>query len=533
MSRARRLHFHLALVSFLLNPLLVRPQSLETRWRKEFSSDIEWYVRTSPGILVVKSGQGLTALDPRDGRQLWALSEVKGSGPAHDAESLGYYRGRNLLEVPGTGVLILNRMKLPGDSDGQLTGINLETGARVWKQPQIDGLVMAVPLQSSPDVVLVSIHLDRKTMARNLLLTAGEAPLLYYPYRLQFRRLNPLTGETRWMIEYPRTFNTLATTVTVAGDQLFFNHSNILLASLDLATGKQLWEEDFKGVGGFQSPVPIAKAEHLLFYGRKTVRAVDPATSQLSWEIKNLGKVTGIALCDDLLVAIGEDNVAAVDAKGGRERWRIKTHGHTTNLLWDKASDTIIYVDGKGLHTAERTTGKLLVNMKLDSPGHDVFHPLQIRMASSEVAVLIARGQVFAYNFKTGKHLLTAGVLTGFYPSVVFSNRWPRPPVGDDLVQELRTASAKDDWECVRQGTLLSASAQKNLDRCRSGADSQMEAYETQSEDGARKIWWIDQKTGLQAGFGVTGTQHDVSRQLGMVLAVEKNAIFGDAIMPK
>jgi len=479
---------------------------------------------------VVKSGHGLTALDARDGRQLWALPDVKGSGPTHGVEDAPYYKGRNLLEVPEMGVLLLNRMKLPGDSEGQLMGMNLETGERLWNQPQIDDLKGVIPLPTGPDVILISIHLDRKMLARNAVLTAGRAPSLYYPYHLQFRRLNPLTGETRWTTEYPATFYTSVQNVSVVGNHLFLNHSNVLLVCFDLATGSQLWEEETKGLGYFP-PLPVEKAESLVIYGQKTVRAADAATNKISWEVKNLGKVTGIALCDDAVLSIGDDNVTAADARTGSERWRIRTHGHATNLLWDKSSDTVVYVDGKGLHTAERTTGKLLVNTKLDAPEHDVYHPVSIRLAGSEAAVLIARGEVFAYNTKTGKHIVTAGKLVGFYPAYVLPGE-PNADNQEDSTPPQRV-SGNFDREAARDGTLLSIAAQKNLAEYRSAVESRLDAYETQSEDGARKIWWIDEKTNLQSGFGVVGTQHDVSRQLGMVFAVEKNVIHGDKITPK
>lgn len=535
LTTLRWIGWGLGVLLILLSPVQARPQSLEARWTKEFSSEIEWYVRTSIGTLVVKSGNGLTALNARDGRQLWAWPDVKGSGPAHGVEDLAYYRGKNLREVPEMGILLLNRMKLPNDSDGQLMGIKLETGERLWNQPQIDDLKAVLALPSGPDVILVSTHLDRKMLARNVILTAGQAPLpLYYPYHLQFRRLNPLTGETRWTIEYPRTFYTSVQAVFIIGDHLFLNHSNIVLTCFAVATGKQLWEEETKGIGNFP-PLPVQKvekAEGPVIYAQKTVRAVDPGTNKINWEVKNLGRVTGIAVCDGIVVAIGNDNVAAVDAKSGNERWRIKTHGHATNILWDKPTDTIIYVDGKGLHTVERTTGKALVNTKLDAPGHNVYHPVSIRLAGSEVAVLIAKGQSFAYNFKTGKHLLTGGRLVGFYPAH-FLPEEPDPENGLDLPPADQSESGKNHRDGMREGSLISASAQETLAESHSAVASRLDAYETQSEEGARKVWWIDEKTNLVAGFGVAGTQHDVSRQLGMTFSVEKNAMRADAITEK
>jgi outer membrane protein assembly factor BamB len=528
-----RISFLIA-ASLLLGAVNAHTQSLETRWTKEFSSEIEWYVRTSLGILMVKSGNGLTALNARDGRQLWTLPQVKGSGPAHGAEDIAYYRGKNLREVPDMGILLLNRMSLPNDSDGHLMGLNLETGERLWNQPQIDDLKTVMPLQSGPDVILVSTHLDRKMLARNVILTAGRLPAVYYPYHLRFRRLNPLTGETRWTIEHPPTFYTSVQAIFIIGDRLFLNHSNFVLTCVALATGKQLWEEEVKGLGSFPA-LPVQEAvvpDGPVIYGQKTVRAVEASSNKIIWEIKNLGKVTGIDVCDGIVVAIGNDHLAAVDAKSGVERWRIKTHGHATNTQWDRPTDTIIYVDGKGLHTVERTTGKALVNTKLDAPGHNVCHPITIRLAGPEVVVLIAKDKLFAYNFKTGKHLLTAGRLVGFYPARALTEE-PDPENDVNLHLADQAESGTNDRDSTRAGSLISASAQQALAESRSAVARRLDAYETQSEEGARKVWWIDEKTNLVAGFGVAGTQHDVSRQLRMIFSVDNNTIRGDVITEK
>lgn len=530
MSRMTRLHF-LLIGAISLFAVFGCAQSLEPVWKREFPKPIEWYVRTSPGILLVKSANNLSALDGKDGRQLWTTG-VELSGALHGALGEIHFRGKNLLEVPGMGILLLNRVKLAGDGDGRLIGLNLETGARLWDQAQIDELLTAIPLPDSHDVVLVSMRLERRMSIENTILTAGYVPELLYPYRLRMQRLDALTGETRWTLEYPRTFYPAAQTVILAGDHLFLNYSNILLVCVDLGTGNRVWEEATKGMGTSRPPLPLERTGGLLIYGQKTVKAVDANTNKVIWETKGLGRVAGIGLHDGMLVAIGDKNLVALDPKTGSERWHKKTHGYTTNLLWDKTTDTIVYVDGKGLHTVERTTGKALVETKLDAPQHDVYHPFQIRLAGSEVAVLIANGKVFAYNFKTGKHIVTTGKLLSFHPPYMFLDWWPQPFVGENLVSGAQRESGEDDWEGVRQGTLLTASAQKNLDGYRSAGENRLAAYETLSPEGGQKIWWIDEKTNLQAGFGVAGTLHDVSRQFGLIFAVDKSEIRADAITP-
>jgi len=384
-----RLRFHslICLCVFCLSAGSALSQSLEERWRKEFPKEISWYVRTSPGILLVKAGKSLTAIDALDGRQLWVLPDLGLNGLAE----MGEVRGKNLLEIPGMGALLLNRVKLTGDSEGRLIGLNLMTGERLWDHPQIDDLMSAIPLQGSRDIVLVSLRLERKTLVRNLILTAGEGPpALILPFRLEFQRLDPITGKVQWNAEYPRTFYPGKVSVAASGDHLFVNYSNGIVGSIDPATGKQLWEEGSKALGSNSPPLSLEMANGRLIYGLKNVRAVDPATDRVSWEIDKLGKITGLSVCDGVAVAAGDRNVAAVDAGTGAELWRKQTHGHSTNILWEKQSDVLVYVDGKGLHTVERRTGKSLLDARLPRD----YHPIFIRLASREVVVTIARDEV-------------------------------------------------------------------------------------------------------------------------------------------
>src|SRR5580700_5495414 len=113
-------HRGILLIALCLAPRIAAAQSTELKWQKIFAKEISWYVRTSPGILLVKSDKGLTALDGSDGRQLWELPDVEPGGINLRNISGLLLRGKNILEVPGLGVLLINRVKLSGDSAGRL-----------------------------------------------------------------------------------------------------------------------------------------------------------------------------------------------------------------------------------------------------------------------------------------------------------------------------------------------------------------------------------------------------------------------------
>jgi len=115
---------------WLCFPSFAFPQSLEPRWKHDFPKEINWYVRTSTGILLVRWGKTLTAVDGVDGRQLWELTNIEPS-TFYDRDTAESARGKNLLEVPALGIVLLNRVKLAADAEGKLIALNLDTGQRL------------------------------------------------------------------------------------------------------------------------------------------------------------------------------------------------------------------------------------------------------------------------------------------------------------------------------------------------------------------------------------------------------------------
>jgi outer membrane protein assembly factor BamB len=519
-------------------------QSLALRWETKFPKEVSWYVRTSPGILLVKAGKSITALDGANGKVLWELPEVKWTGVI-SSDKDEFPRGKNMIEVPGMGVLLLNRVMLPGDWGGRLIALNLITGKRLWDQPQVDDLLTAIPLEGTRDILLVSRRLQTSAkrvaldvavaaatgVATGLLTGQAVVSVLPSPYlvRFVFQRVDPVSGKTRWNAEYPHTFNPGAQTFRVMGEQLFINSDSEGFGIVDLASGKRTWE------GSFLLPVsdsldpPQQQPGERLIYGWKKVEAVDPATKRLSWEIEELGKITGISKCGELTIAIGHKSVVAVDANTGEERWRKKAHSHTTNLLWDKQSDAVLYADEKGLHSVERTTGKSLLDVQLDGK----FSPYYIRLASPEAVVTIATDEVSAYNFKTGKRLFTEGKLFSFFRSYAVQDHWPMPDDGQDMMPRNLKAPVRGEWNGVIEGALLSGDFLERCKGSRTETEGLLDAYETESETGAHKVWWIDAETNRQVEFRLTGKHHDVSRPMRMVFAVDQKLMWGAAIVAK
>ena len=128
---------------------------LKLKWSQEFAKPVDWYVRTSAGIIVAKSGKSLVGIDEINGSLLWTLSDL-------DLDKPGLWRGsryssdgraHDVMEIPGMGILLLNRVRLPGDKEGRLMAVNLETGKRLWDRKATDELMTAIPLYATGETI--------------------------------------------------------------------------------------------------------------------------------------------------------------------------------------------------------------------------------------------------------------------------------------------------------------------------------------------------------------------------------------------
>jgi outer membrane protein assembly factor BamB len=509
------------------------PQTLKLNWTKEFAKPVSWYVRTSPGILLVKSGSSLTAVDGKDGRQLWVLADVRLDGISVADIPGAEKRGLNVLEVPWMGVLLLNGARLPSSAERRLIALNLMTGQRLWDEPPLDEMMTVIPLYESGQIVVVSRRVQKKILvAEAAAATASEVPFLFasgvlpYPYRFELERLDLATGKIGWNTEYPRTFTPGTTYLSAFGDHLFVYFGNRFLGCVDVASGKVVWEDGAKHLWSGSVPMPLEMANGRLIYVSKEVQAIDPETEKVGWTIEDLGKVTGIFVHDGLAVAIGEKRMAAVDAASGKELWSVKTHGHTTNLLWERRSDTLVYADWKGLHRVERATGKSLLDGKLQTDTA----PHYLRMAGPSSVVAIAYNETDGYDAVSGKLLFTEGKLNALFRSDVFLDEWPLPEDGQELVRMARAPFGDAEWESVHRLTLLSAAALQSLVESATDRDGTLDVYQTEPEKGPTKIWWMDEKTNKEMVIRPTAQKHDVSRAMGNVFAVNGKVLWAARI---
>ena len=512
-------------------------QSLERVWKKDFPKPIAWYARTSANVLLIHVDTGLAAIDASSGKTLWSIWDLGErskmlAGTIFDGVSSSGDRGRNVVEVPGTGVLLLNRVRPAGETERRLMALNLTTGDRLWVQPEIDDLMTAIPLYGRGEVILVSRRFERKAVPKQVFFAGGgylrPDPILLFPFRFEIERRDLTTGAVRWSAEYPHTFTEGTASVQVLGEHLFLSFSNRVLGSIDLNTGKLVWEEGSKFLGTADLPLPVQFVDNRLIYGTKDVQAVDPITQKAAWTIDGLGKVSGIAVQDGIAVAAGDSHIEAVDLATAQSLWRAKTASHSTNLLYDRDSDGIIWADWRGLHSVSRRTGKFLFDFPLNVETH-AFH---IRRSSPETVVTFAPTEVIAFNFKTGKRVLTEGKLDAAFRANASLDNWPMPEDGEGFVPVTSPPVTAEQWDALRRDTHLSPEQFNSFQQYANAGDP-LDAYETEPSPGFRMLWWIDAQTNQRKYVVAPGLHHDIDRRLGMVFAVEKNSLLGEAIREK
>jgi len=513
-------------------------ETIRTRWSKVFAKPVDWYERTSVGVVVIKAGKSFYALKEEDGEQLWMLPVVRATGKTKGSLDASALRGQDVLEVPGMGVLLMNHVKVDGEKDGRLIALNLQTGKRLWARDEIDELMTALPIYGTGDAVIVCRRVQKKVLAaETAALAATQIPfalvLVKYPYRFEVARIDLGTGIAKWNTEYERTFTPGTESIKTFGGRLFVYVGNRVMTSISLVDGKFEWEDGKMHLGTIQAALPFEMVNGELIYKSEYVRAIDPATQKELWSLEDLGRVTGLAFSKTLAVALGEKAIAAMDLETGKERWRNKVNSGATNLVWDKASDSLVYIDKKGLHSVEAQTGKTI----LDAPLSVASWPSQVRLASAEIVVTVAEKEVCGYNFRTGKKLFNEGNLVAFFRANTAIDTWPRPADGQAFDSMSRPPANEEEWAGLRKTSLLGPETLKQFEE-REGSEESLEAFETETQvetlnvvnrtvKTVRKLWWIDPKTNQKVEITPSGDHHEVDRRLGMVFAVNKVQMWG------
>jgi outer membrane protein assembly factor BamB len=542
-------------------------------WQHQFAQAIDWYIRTSAGILLVRSGQTLTAIDGTDGKVLWELPYVA----QPKIESV--VPGVDIVEVPDLSIVLLNRTKLSSRDQPHLVGVDLWTGKILWQQPELDSLLQLVPMQDSGRVLLLGYK--DPDARKSAIAAAGLAPYaglaaevilqVTIPVRIEMTLLDPRTGHAEWASEYPRSLMPRHIEVRENGSQLYLfeydEHHFSVLARIDPSNGQTLWEyrvaADFGTVASaalefvgndFRLSIVRKVPPSVQFVGDQAIFAIrgrsggedltdlDLSTQKPVWTISDVGKIRVLVADQDLILGAGGIGAFGIAAKSGVVRWNIKTHGAATNFLFDKDENALILCDDKKFMELDAATGKIL----REAPHQAGSEPRFIRRAGPELIVVAGKNDATVVNTATGEasapfpkpdlEFSSASFWVGSGNVVGLSD----PPV--DLARELQDRWPELSSEAGQDQGLLEAHARiesfLNSDAGPLYANRIEDSGDSGNSGNSGNSGWrfrqVDPNTGAMQVFDLKGDEPDANPALGLVYLIEnQNDLLADQVPAK
>ena len=472
-------------------------------WEKQFPGSIDWYMGTLPDVLLVRADNTLFAIDGKDGRELWSMKGLKvGAGR------------RNILEIPGTPILLLNRARLPGlNTGGELLAVDLWTGKLLWRQPQTDDFLELIPFYESERVLLISSKTDKPLTVANwvavTLLTLGRVEPGRFR-KLKFQLQDMFGSEVEWVSEYASFFGRGSSVDSVQfyefDGQLYVREEKesgpLAVGRVDLRTGQRAWKfgkgYSFRRSGGlaqmFADGKPFDGADNPLFVDGKIlitgkhVFALDPLVGKPVWTAKNLGAVSGLIEKQGVVFGAGKRGAFALDASSGALRWRVESKGYATNPILFDEGNVLVFCDKSRLVVVDTDSGKIL----RESPLQHIQEPRFIRKIGRNFLLAVAKKKFALYDVTSGESLWVekdpGGSLFGaeflFIAGFLFDAGFSCPRLSWDLRVRLQSA-----WGTLQARAAEHPTWRKVLDR--------IEPFlEEDQRDGATYVvWWAENQS--------------------------------------
>jgi outer membrane protein assembly factor BamB len=530
----------------------------EPAWQVKFPKAINWFARTSAGILLVRSGKTLTAIDAVDGKQLWKMDRFDSGGEMER----GQY-GANMLEIPGLPILLINFASLPDTPGHFFLGVNLWTGEILWRKPAIDDLVQVIPFYDTGKIILVTAKYDKAvntavtmtimlassgvglavggiagsvidlTMASVQDASGTEIPLVYHPV---IQSVDPLTGAVNWSVQYPRTLMYGFATFRLIDGQLYLHAhqgsgpgAESIQGRVDLSSGAREWDtvEKYHRAANLMPELQLDNGR--LISAAESVQAIEPTSGKIAWQTPNTGRVANLLVKQGLVVGSGGKTVFALDQATGAQRWSIPADGMPTNLLSLDEQNAIVFCDKSHLVVADVLTGKIIRSTPLQMKS-----PPRVAMKIGTNFVLVtAPKQSSLYDVTTGKKLWSAQPFAAEFPEVNFlvSHTFLGGPAWvpeDDLRQQIR-----EGWNTIQQSAANEPAAVTGVDRLKPFLDDPethprvvFESPVPADPQEGFDVFEIDTQTGALQEYGdFEGLQPDASDSLGRIYFIDNHGL--------
>jgi outer membrane protein assembly factor BamB len=512
---------------------------LIAKWQQTFPDSVRWYVRTSLGILLVRSGTSLTAVDGVDGTKIWSLPEIEIGGWLGKTRLAS--RGDNLLEIPGYSILLINRAKLNKSKAkiGELLALDLWTGQLLWSQPELDNLATLVPRYESGKVLLVTTKPAVMSGKDLLMMDIGPVPYpnlvtLPYgtiPFRAGLSLMDPLTGKTDWRTEYPRNFaiSSFFDVREIYGRLLLYEADYwgaITMRAVDFGSGNKLWE--FNGRRNpslLNMPLLPQNMENHIILEDSGVVGLDPNSGDRTWNTSKIGSVAGLVADGDAVLGVGSKGAFALDAKTGAALWQSSEYGHATNPLFYKDGNILAFCTTADVIVLDASSGHLLrkIPLYLDA------EPFWISRVGKKFLIAFSDSQAGVYDLEAGKKIGFEDKAKGALPSLSFLMRQYLPSLGDPAPPPDIRRQLQQGWPSILERAKQNENSQKMVERLQpflgstvdDGFDSSdSTVYATSGIDNWR-LWHVNPETGLTEAVELKGSQPDASLAMGLAFFVD------------
>ena len=306
------------------------------QWRVQTGGMVQSSAAVHDGTLYIGSGDGrLYALDAATGEERWQ-----------------FRAGRAISSTPAVG----NGLVVFGSRDNRYWAVDARTGKERWRLETGRDLPFPWGFESG-DLYTAS----PAWAAGTLYLGSGDGRLY---------AVDPMSGKVRWRFA---TEGRIRASPAVAGDRVYVGSADGTLYALDASSGREVWRFQTEGRTlesgkfGFDRrtiQASPAVADGRVFVGSRDgfLYALDAATGKLAWRVDHqMSWVnTSPAVADGVVYAGSSDErfLQAVDARTGRERWRLATE----RPVWSSpavAGDMVYVGDGSGtVYAVDRATGR-------------------------------------------------------------------------------------------------------------------------------------------------------------------------------
>ena len=321
------------------------PEALKDRlklsWEKTLEPSYSGPIVTASQVIttetVERKLERVTAFDLKDGKKVWS-QEWEGS------MAVPFFAAANGDWIRSTPAADSKRIVIAGMRD-LLVCLEIETGKELWRVdlPKEQG----TPLQSFGCVCSPLIDGDAVYLQSG----GGLGKLSMDSGKVIWRTLDNGGGMmTGGAFSSP-------VIATIAGKRQLVVATRDRLVGVELADGKQIWDEPIESFRGMNILTPVMVGERVFssaHSGRSRLFEVGYDTDnqmgvEQVWENKAQGYMSSPIIMDGhLYMHLKNERVVCVDLKTGEERWTSKTFGKYWSMVGNVDSKTFLALDSDG-----------------------------------------------------------------------------------------------------------------------------------------------------------------------------------------